>query len=665
VSDPLSPPPRMPDARPLVRGRPSSDRRAGTFGVLAGGALLAVILAIALGGGGGGSAGDPLPSVPTPTLITGQNVAAPTIHEGPGGRVGLLQWRVRRDPADVGLAEHWDQGHWGGSLERIPYVANALPVTGAEGVRNYAGSVAWYRTNFTLARAGRYALDFQSVNFRATVWLDGRELGAHVGTYLPFAERFSASAGRHVVVVRADWRSPDAQTAEGFHRTWFNFGGINRSVTVRPLGPTDLSAPDVHTTLAGGQAVVDVSVEVRNRLPAARSISVAGVLTRGSQAVPLSFSSVQVRAGGSALASTEVTLDHPVLWSPSHPELYHLRLQTDQQATYDEDVGLRQLTWSHGLLFLNGTRLILHGASIQEDVLGRGDALTPGDEDALVSDLKALGANATRSQHPLDPGLLERLDRAGIVVWQGVGPVDPAGDWTSSTPALLTAAEQRVRVAVRADQAHPSIIAWNLANEVAGNGHPGGQLEYVGQMARTLHERDPGRLVALDVWGEHPPKVAGPLYDAVDAVGETNYAGWYDGPLGASSANAAGVHDFLSSMRHTFPGKVLLISEFGAEANGLNPASAPGGYGFQANLIAQLIGLYSRDPSLSGMLVWDLRDFAVAPTFAGGSIHRRVPGIQLVKGINQKGLMDYSGHPKPAAAVVQRLYEALGGSATP
>jgi hypothetical protein len=39
--------------------------------------------------------------------------------------------------------------------------------------------------------------------------------------------------------------------------------------------------------------------------------------------------------------------------------------------------------------------------------------------------------------------------------------------------------------------------------------------------------------------------------------------------------------------------------------------------------------------SLSGMLVWDVRDFALAPTFAGGSIRHSVGQILLIEGLNQ------------------------------
>ena len=101
------------------------------------------------------------------------------------------------------------------------------------------------------------------------------------------------------------------------------------------------------------------------------------------------------------------------------------------------------------------------------------------------------------------------------------------------------------------------------------------------------------------------------------------------------------------------------MSEFGAEANGANPTWRPGGYAFQSRLLATHIATYARIPALSGMIAWTLDDFAVPPSFAGGSIRRQAPGIRLVRGLNQKGLFAYGGAPKPAAAVVARLYARL------
>ncbi|HXP28970.1 MAG TPA: glycoside hydrolase family 2 TIM barrel-domain containing protein, partial [Solirubrobacteraceae bacterium] len=246
--------------------------------------------------------------------------------------------------------------------------------------------------------------------------------------------------------------------------------------------------------------------------------------------------------------------------------------------------------------------------------------LAQADQNRVIAELKAIGANAVRSQHPLDPALLERLDATGFVVWQGIGPVEGASEWQSSTPKLNSEAEQQARTAAIAAQLHPSIIAWNLVDEVAHNGHDAAEVSYVQTLTNWLHEHDPTRMVAVDVWGDHPPVHAGTLYRNVDAVAETDYTGWYDQPHDTPAQQRTMMRARLASMQRTFAGKVLVISEFGAESNSLNPPSSPGGYAFQAQLLARHIAVYEADPELSGMLIWDLRDYPLVPSFEGGSI---------------------------------------------
>ena len=116
----------------------------------------------------------------------------------------------------------------------------------------------------------------------------------------------------------------------------------------------------------------------------------------------------------------------------------------------------------------------------------------------------------------------------------------------------------------------------------------------------------------------------------------------------------------LAAMERTFAGKVLVISEFGAESNGLNPPGSPGSYAYQAKLLAEHIHVYEADPRLTAMMVWVLRDYPLTPTFDGGSIHEVLPHLKLIEGLNQKGLFTYAGQPKPGGrATVARLYAAL------
>ncbi len=391
-----------------------------------------------------------------------------------------------------------------------------------------------------------------------------------------------------------------------------------------------------------------------------RTLLPEGSLVHGTQTIPLSFPALTLEHDEAANVTATALVPKPALWSPTSPNLYQLTLTMGPNTSYSANVGLRQLTWHGGHVYLNGTQLQLHGASIQEDARGHGDALTPADQSTIVRELEQIGANAVRSQHPLDPALLERLDEAGILVWQGIGPVEGAGNWYSTTPRLLAEAEQQARTAALAERLHPSIFAWNLVDEVAGNGRDGQEVAYVRTLARWLHQHDPTRLVAVDVWGDHPPEEAGALYSEVDAVAETDYSGWYDYPHDTSAQLAARMRARLAAMERTFSGKVLVISEFGAESNALNPPGAPGSYAYQAKLLAEHIAVYKTDPHLTAMLIWVLRDYPLNPTFDGGSIHGSLPTLKLIEGLNQKGLFTYAGQPKPGvASTVARLFKAL------
>jgi hypothetical protein len=559
------------------------------------------------------------------------------------------------------VRDGWAAGGFGGEVTTVPRAGNAAHVTGAAGVAAWRGGITWYRTTLTAPRTGSYALRFESVHHVADVWLDGRRLGTHTGAYLPFEFRLRLRAGvAHRLVVRADYRFPTRQKRDGWHRGWFNYGGINREVTLRPLRASELEAPSLRTRLYGGAAVVDLGVSVHNRGRASRDLQVRGSLGHAGRVTPVRFPVLHLGPGETRRVTTRVVVARPALWAPGSPSLYALRLRAPGGGTWDDAVGLREVSRDGRSLLLNGRRLRLHGASIHEDAEGDGDALSGAEMDAIVRDLKAIGANATRAQHALSAPLLERLDRAGIMVWQGVGPVDAPGAWTSSTPALAHAARERVRVSVRQEQLHPSVIAWNLVNEIAGNGHDASQVAYVRDMARELRRRDPGRMVAVDLWGTHPPSVPGAIYRDVDAVALTNYIGWYEGAGESRAHIASRLHDTVLGFTEKFPDKVLLVSEFGAEANPANASAQPGGYAYQSWLLRRHIATYRALPQLSGMLVWNLRDFGVAPTFAGGSIKSVVPGIVVERGLNTKGLFDYAGHPKPSAAAVAHAFAPLG-----
>jgi hypothetical protein len=633
-----------------------------------------------------------------PVLALALSLLVPMAFNGPTGRMPLRAgWHV------------------GGRTVTVPYSPNAHHLSS---MTAYRGSVARFTKTFTVA-GGDYAIRFESVQHRARVWVDGHPVARHTGAYLPFEVRLPLRPGPHRLTVRADWRDPNRMRDEGWFRSWFNFGGLNREVTIRRLGASELDAPAVDTRLrraasgaaAGGAAVasgaggaadtggagrraasaasgagsggraaasaasgaggggaaasgagaagggtaaadVTVTVRVRNRA-ARRTLRVAGTLG-GAR---LSFPAVTLGRNEQAWVRAHTTIARPRLWAPGSPNLYDLRLAVPGEPGYQARVGLRQLTKHGDRLYLNGRRVRLKGASIQEDAPGRGDALTTSDMDAIVARLKKIGANATRAQHSLSPALMERLDRAGILVWQGVGPFDVPGRWAADTPAKRAVAARRARLDILDNRLHPSIVTWNLINEVQGNGIRHGQRTYVVNAAKTARALGGDRLVAVDVWGTHLPAHPGTIYRAVDAVGGTNYEGWYDDLWQPKRLVDARIRAWTRRLHALFPDKVLSVTEFGAEADPANPTHAPGGLDFQADLLARHIRAYRDDDHLTGMLAWSLQDFALRPNFLGGSVRAYAPALRLHRGINAKGLFTYDGRPKPAADVVRRLFD--------
>ena len=577
---------------------------------------------------------------------------------GPGGSgvVELRRWRYRADPRDRGRRDGWARGDWRGRAVAVPHSPNARAISGAAGRRAYAGSVGWYAREIDAPVPGRYAIAFESAHHRASVFVDGRPVRSHVGAYEPFAARAQLSRGRHTIAVRVDWRDPLRQAAEGWARAWFNFGGLNRPVTIARLGRTELGALTVRTRLGpGGRARVDIAVRARNRGPA-RTLRLRGSLRNGARTYPLEFAPAGVGAGTSRALRATVTLGDPRLWSPEDPQRHDLRIDDPGEATLQRSIGLREITWDAGVLRLNDEPLVLRGAGLPPDARGHGDAMTPADEDEIVEGLRAVGANATRSQLPLSQSMLERLDAAGILVWQVVGPWEPAGRWRADTQPEIADARDRALRTVEAQQPHASILAWTLANEVSGQGQPG-ERAYLQQTIGRVRAIDPTRPVAADLWGSRLTRAGGPPFSDLDAIGMTDYVGWYDAPGGGAEEQAAITQARLDGLRLRFPDKPIVITELGAAGSDRGSPDAFGGVDFQAELLERRLRGLRDDAALSGTLVWSLRDYALRPDFRGGSVLGRQPGLKLRPGLNEKGLFDYAGRPKPALEAVRRAFE--------
>jgi beta-glucuronidase len=554
-------------------------------------------------------------------------------------------------PADpVELAKGWEvaydaEGPW--KRVSVPHVLEGRPVE-----RAFDGTTAWYRLRFQGPRnpAGGWSLRFEGVRRRAEVFLNGRSLGRSVDPYTPFTLPATGLAqGReNLLTVRVDNRR-----TKGVREGWWNWGGITRQVKLLPRaqvamrGVGVLGDVDCEGTCRAS-VVVDGWIESRADRPVRPQIALRMRAPGGGPVTQRTVRVRTIRPGETARVHFRVPVaGDPKLWGPERPQLYAttVQLRSGGQVTEQQEdrLGLRTVRAADGRLWLNGRRLDLRGASIQEDVPGRGPALGERDIDRIVSDLKAVGANVTRAHYLLDERLLDRLDEEGILVWSQA-PVYHR-DVQLRTPAGRERELGSLRRTVLEARRHPSVVAHSVANELSPvpdeNPTTKAWLDAAREMVEDL---DPTVPAAVDVLG-WPSFERQETYARYDLIGINSYFGWYEGAGERSTADVRDLEPYLRRMHEQYPRSALVMTEFGAESTMDGPADVKETYAFQERYLQTVFGVVERLDFMNGALYWTLREFAVKPDWDGGAER---DGIAR-DGIHNKGLIHYgSGERKPA-----------------
>jgi beta-glucuronidase len=578
--------------------------------------------------------------------------------DGPTGRYLVDgDWQFRLDAADQGLRAHWERqtSSAGWSTVKVPYAWNV----GDDSAASMAGSVGWFRKDFTLPEAKRsldWALRFESVNYRLRAWLNGKRLGTHTGAYLPFTlqiRRGLKRTGTNRLVVRVDSRRrnsdfpPANDTSNGVPTGgWWNYGGIVREVY---LVREDRAAIDS----------VIVRPVIRCRTCAAK-IQLAATVSAVSGSAPVSVSGVfagrrrnlgsgSVTSGGRQFSGS-LTLRHPHLWSPADPHLYPAALEVRSGrrvvARWTVHSGVRSIRARGSRLYLNFHRVNLRGVGIHEDTRAQGFAVDDAFRDWLVKQAQDLGATVLRTHYPMSPYLMELADRKGLLIWSEI-PV-----YAMKTPVLArrSVREHAVRLLrdnITANQNHPSVFVWSIANELSSKPGPA-QGAYIREAAATAHALDPTRPVA-QVMAALPGGRCEPEYRPLDVMGFNEYFGWYPG-VGGKTFDRRNLSAYLDHLHACYGDKALLVTEFGAEANREGPAEEKGTYAFQQDFVNYHLGVFATKPWLNGALYWTLNEFRVRPDWEGGN-PRPIPPV------HQKALISYDQTPKPAFADVQKWYK--------
>lgn len=617
-------------------------------------------LAIAVALGVAAALGWPGPAAAPASDATAPR-GRPPVGEGQPGRLTLGgRWRFRLDDRNEGVR----RGYMGGGSSR-GWKAISLPYDwNAREVRTNRSSVGWYRRDFVMprsARGTRWIVHFEGAGHFATVYLNGRLIARHGGDPVPFeADLRNLRRGVNRLVVRIDSRRARSDLTHwrparfnGYgDGMWWNFGGIHREVSVRPVRGLDIVRSQAMPRMACPTcaATVQVRTLVRNLGTSARRTRVR--LTVDGQTV--SLPAQRIAPGRQREVTGELAIARPRLWGIRRGNLYRLDVAADDggraRAAYRTWFGVRDVRKrADGQVMLNGSPLRLQGISAHEDSPAVGSAWRAPQRAELLRRVDDLGATVVRAHYPLHPALMEALDRRGVMVWEQA-PVNQVQNDQMRRPSVRRNAIRANEEMVLRDRGHASVLAFSIANELPVPVSQG-QIDFVRQAAARVRQLDPTRLVAIDRVARYgAPDDGHPVWGAVDAIGVNEYFGWYRGAFAPRPpATTTDLGSYLDTLHAKQPHAALFITEFGAEANRRGSPRRKGTYAFQARYVRDHLEIASRHPYLNGAIVWNLRDFRVYPGWSGGNPKPHPP-------YNTKGLIGIDGRPKPAYYEVRRLF---------
>lgn len=622
------------------------------------GAFLGVVLLALAGCGSTGHADGP------PRASAAQSAgprAAPLTQAGQPGRVALGgRWYFRLDDSNAGVRERYMRDrslkHW--RAISIPYDWN-----GAERKLNRA-SIGWYRRELVVpkgSRATSWVAHFEGAGHQSTVYLNGRVVARHAGNYLPFeADLRGLDAGRNRLVVRvSSLRTPDDLThwrKARFHRFgnggWWNFGGIHREVTLRPVHTLDIARAQALPRIDCPACAARVQVRTLVRNLGTRTITPRVTARLAGRKVPLA--SGPLAAGHSRELRGTTTIVHPRLWDIHRGNMYGLdvraRAGRSAHAEYTSAFGVRDLRKSaDGRVTLNGRRLFVRGISLHEDDPRVGSAWRLDQLRELLRRVDDLGATVVRAHYPLNPYVLEQLDRRGVMVWDSA-PVNLVQNDHWAKPGVRRQAVKVNEETVLRDCGHPSVLVFSIADELPIPVRKG-QVHFIQAAAKRVRELDPTRMVALDRVARYgAPDDADPAFGALDALGINEYFGWYRGALPPRKpAYARDLPAYYDTLHRQQPHAALFVTEFGAEANRRGPVREKGTYAYQSRYLQVHLREAASRSFLNGAIVWALRDFRVHSAWTGGNPRPHPP-------FNQKGIIGTDGRPKPAYRTLRKAF---------
>jgi beta-galactosidase len=397
-------------------------------------------------------------------------------------------WRFHKGHADGAEQNTYNDKSW--TVVSLPHGIEYLPAE-ASGCVNYQGEV-WYRKHFTPLqewRGKQLSLYFEAIMGKCKVWVNGQLMKEHLGGFLPVIVDVSQClkyGEDNVITVMAD-NSDDPSYPPGKAQDVLDFtyaGGIYRDCWMIAHNSVFITDPNAENTVAGGGLFVsydkvdehssDIRIDAQIRNVTGKNFEgkiVYEFVDKGGHSVIALEHKLRVTGGRAVTVTDKATLQHPHLWSPDDPYLYHLRvfvkdLQGNTVDGYEQRIGVRSIEFKgKDGFWLNGKPYPepLIGANRHQDFAVIGNALPNSLHWRDAKKLRDAGLRVIRNAHyPQDPAFMDACDELGLFVIVNT----PGWQFWNEAPSFAQDVYSDIRNIVRRDRNHPSVWLWEpILNE--------------------------------------------------------------------------------------------------------------------------------------------------------------------------------------------------------
>lgn len=345
---------------------------------------------------------------------------------------------------------------------RVPFP----PEAELSGIARKGDTCLWYRRSFTIPKMWKgknVLLHFGAVDRIATIFVNGKKVGAHTGGYEAFTFDITdyLKSGENSLVVGA-YDPNDGKAASGKNgpRGDYTFtSGIWQTVWMEPVEKQFISRIKLIPDLTNNRLEVTVLTENAG-------FKVAAIAKDGTTEV--------AKAEGMANNKFYLPIRNPHLWSPEDPFLYDLKLQLKNPGgkvvdEVDSYFGMRSVSLGKvdgiNRPLLNG-KFVFQIGLLDQGYWPDGIFTAPTDE-ALLYDIelaKRAGFNVIRKHIKVEPQRwYYHCDRLGLLVWQDMPNLwEPDG---ADSVAVRRQFRDELKVMIDQHISSPSIVMWVPFNE--------------------------------------------------------------------------------------------------------------------------------------------------------------------------------------------------------